>query len=68
MSGAERAEFKRFCSAGVVTVFGLAICAAEGCKQEVPRGKKLYCSQACWQKEEGRADGKEDEDESGPVD
>lgn len=68
MTAAERGEFKRFCAAGAVTVFGLAYCAAEGCKGEVPRGKKLYCSEACWQKEEGRVDGKDEEEASGPVD
>lgn len=68
MSSAENGEFKRFRDAGVVTVFGLATCAAEGCKNEVPRGKKLYCSLACWQKEEGRADGKDEEEASGSMD
>jgi hypothetical protein len=67
MSVSERGEFKRFRDTGVVTVFGIAICAAEGCNNDVPRGKKLYCSEACWQKEEGRADGK-DEEETGAVD
>lgn len=67
MSVAEAGEFKRFRDGGVVTVFGIALCAAEGCSKDVPRGKKLYCSETCWRKEEGRTDEKEEE-ETGSMD
>lgn len=67
MGAAERGEFKRLRDAGAVTVFGIAICAASGCEHEVPRGRKLYCSLACWRKEEGGAD-EEAEEASGSMD
>jgi len=67
MSGPERGEFSRLRLGGVVTVFGVAICAADGCDAEVPRAVKLYCSVACWRKEEGRIDEKE-EDQGGSMD
>jgi hypothetical protein len=60
MSPGERAEFGRLRSGGAVTVFGVRECAAIGCANEVPRDVKLYCSEACWRKEEGRADEKEE--------
>lgn len=68
MSQAERGEFKRFREGGVVTVFGVATCAADGCDNEVPRVVKLYCSLACWRKEEGRADEEEKEETTGSMD
>jgi hypothetical protein len=67
MTAPERGEFKRLRDGGAVTVFGVQICAADGCENEVPRDVKLYCSQACWQKEEGRTDEKEEE-ASGSMD
>lgn len=68
MSVSERGEFKRFCDTGAVTVFGVAICAAEGCDNDVPRGTKLYCSETCWQKEEGHAEQEKEEEASGSMD
>lgn len=66
MTGPERGEFSRLRKGNAVTVFGVAICAAGGCENEVPRGVKLYCSHACWRKEEGRDE--KEEDSSGPMD
>jgi hypothetical protein len=67
MTGPERGEFSRLRTGGAVTVFGVATCAADGCDQEVPHKTKLYCSKACWHKEEGRVDEKEEET-SGSMD
>jgi hypothetical protein len=67
MSSAERGEFRRLRDGGAVTSFGAAICSAEGCDNEVPRGVKLYCSEACWKKEEGQPHEKEEE-ASGSMD
>jgi hypothetical protein len=67
MTESERAEFKRLRDAGAVTLFGISECAAEGCEREVPKAVKLFCSKACWTKEEGAGDGKE-EGESGAMD
>ena len=66
MSAPERGEFRRLRDGGAVTTFGVALCAAEGCNKEVPIRVKLYCSEACWRKEEGLANAKEEESE--PVD
>lgn len=65
MSVSEKGEFKRFCDAGAVTVFGTAICAANGCENSVPRNKKLYCCEQCWRKEEGH---EQEEETRGSVD
>lgn len=63
----ERAEFKRLRGIGTVTIFNVAECAAQGCDNEVPRNAKLFCSKACWLKEEGPTHEKE-EDETGAMD
>lgn len=67
MSAPERGEFTRLRQGGAVTVFGVATCAADGCDNEVPRDVKLYCSRACWHKEEG-ADDEKEEEAGGSVD
>lgn len=68
MTAPERGEFKRMKEQGQVTVFGLAICAAVGCEEEVPKGVKLYCSEQCFQLEEGRNDDEEAEEEGWGLD
>lgn len=65
MSPGERSEFKRLRAGGATTVFGVNKCAADDCQNEVPRDAKLYCSQACWRKEEGPDD---KEETAGEVD
>jgi hypothetical protein len=67
MNAGERGEFKRLRAGGAVTVFGVRECAAGGCQNEVPHGAKLYCSEACWRKEEGPNE-EEKEDAAGTVD
>lgn len=56
MSPAERGEFKRMKSDGQVGVFGMAICGAVDCEEEVPKGVKVYCSERCFQSEEGHGE------------
>lgn len=68
LTAAERGEFKRMKSEGQVTVFGLAICGAVDCEEEVPKGVKTYCSERCFQKEEGRQDDEEEAEEGWGMD
>lgn len=66
LTSPERGEFRRLRDGGVVTLFGVALCAADGCDNEVPRGVKVYCSEACWRKEEGPNE--KEEEASGSMD
>lgn len=68
MTSPERGEFRRLRDGGVVTLFGVALCAAEGCDNEVPVNVKLYCSEACWRKEEGPTTDEKEEEASGSMD
>lgn len=64
--------FKRMRDSGELSSFRVSRCAATDCEEgEVPRGQnKFYCCEQCYLNEEGAeiGNGKQDEEETGPVD
>ena len=62
MNALERKQFSTERS-----VFKMAPCEAEECEDYVPKGVKRFCSQACYEKEEGHGNEEDTEEEGWSV-